>query len=793
MADTLTLPSTTVTGQAPSNDSDLLYALQLAHNAGDTKAAIAIAAQLAGQQVTHEPLPGNTSGSAHAEPSTARSLLNAYGNAVAGPVETAAQVGTGAIAQPIAGLAGLGAAGLHALGTNVDPAGVVGSVQNALTYSPRTQGGKATSQALGQVAGVIPEVANAAGEKVSDVTGSPALGALANTGVQGMGMILGGEAPAIAGATRAGLASIPGVTRAGQFASDILPGGANRAARRIVQQYAGGPDAAAQAAATIKAHVVAQNALDQAGQSGSLAAKYGIQPTTAQIANNPGLAQLDRSLRNQGDDVTAPLAARDTQNQASIHDMLSGISGSPEERLRAATARDYQARTMYDDALNNPEHFVQPPKPADASFGEAMDRQQGAKAAGDNAPAKPVSGTVTGLSDVGTRLQELLQRPAMQDAMTNASRVAANFGKKLDDRNLIQQMHYAKMHLDDQIGAAQAAGKTNDYRSLLDTKHELLGVMDDLSPAYAQARENFIGASRPVNRMELGEALRQKYMSALADAGGTGTRPSSFAEALRKDNGDQIARTATGFGGATMENTLHPADIAALNAARDQMARQQYAQSAGRSVGSNTGQNIVNQRALDNIGGIKDLTGELGNVALAVHNPLIALPMGLRGASVRNAAKVRLGNMMVDPATAAEFLKRAPSTAPIPSEVSLPAAVGANANAQDHAAGGKIQKTMDEWKAGNLHSGSKQGPVVTDQKQAIAIALNQERKARGHADGGEVKKSTFWDLVQQAIKELAPGDTSPQGAPLGTGAASQAAQQIEANPQRIMNQADAQS
>lgn len=41
---------------------------------------------------------------------------------------------------------------------------------------------------------------------------------------------------------------------------------------------------------------------------------------------------------------------------------------------------------------------------------------------------------------------------------------------------------------------------------------------------------------------------------------------------------------------------------------------------------------------------------------------------------------------------------------------------------------GKIKKTMDEWKSGTLHSGSKKGPKVTSQKQAIAIALSQARK-----------------------------------------------------------------
>lgn len=40
-----------------------------------------------------------------------------------------------------------------------------------------------------------------------------------------------------------------------------------------------------------------------------------------------------------------------------------------------------------------------------------------------------------------------------------------------------------------------------------------------------------------------------------------------------------------------------------------------------------------------------------------------------------------------------------------------------------------MKDTMHEWKAGTLHSGSKKGPKVTSQKQAIAIGLNQARKA----------------------------------------------------------------
>lgn len=40
-------------------------------------------------------------------------------------------------------------------------------------------------------------------------------------------------------------------------------------------------------------------------------------------------------------------------------------------------------------------------------------------------------------------------------------------------------------------------------------------------------------------------------------------------------------------------------------------------------------------------------------------------------------------------------------------------------------------EVMHKWKAGTLHSGSKSGPKVTSQKQAIAIMLS-EKRAAGH-------------------------------------------------------------
>lgn len=42
-----------------------------------------------------------------------------------------------------------------------------------------------------------------------------------------------------------------------------------------------------------------------------------------------------------------------------------------------------------------------------------------------------------------------------------------------------------------------------------------------------------------------------------------------------------------------------------------------------------------------------------------------------------------------------------------------------------------VKTVMDEWKSGSLHSGSKKGPRVTNQRQAIAIALSESGQSKG--------------------------------------------------------------
>lgn len=106
----------------------------------------------------------------------------------------------------VGGLAG-GATYLGALARGRNPAEAETDrqqVSGALTYSPRTEEGKAQAAAMGEASSYLGEKQGAlAGEKVADVTGSPALGAAANVAMNIPQYLLGvkggekalGEAP----------------------------------------------------------------------------------------------------------------------------------------------------------------------------------------------------------------------------------------------------------------------------------------------------------------------------------------------------------------------------------------------------------------------------------------------------------------------------------------------------------------------------------------------------------------------------------------------------------------------
>lgn len=112
----------------------------------------------------------------------------------AGIIEPALAIASGAIAEPIAGIAGTVAA-LSPLESEGAGGRTVEAVREALTFQPRTEAGQAGLQAVGEViepiATALTEAEQFLGDKTFEATGSPALAALAQTIPTALTEILG--------------------------------------------------------------------------------------------------------------------------------------------------------------------------------------------------------------------------------------------------------------------------------------------------------------------------------------------------------------------------------------------------------------------------------------------------------------------------------------------------------------------------------------------------------------------------------------------------------------------------
>lgn len=124
---------------------------------------------------------------------------------LAGFGESAAAIGSGMIAEPIAGLAGLVSLPFE----GADAGGVVNKVKDALTYQPRTELGQQYVQNVGeapvlkQIGETMQAASQGAGDFAYNTTGSPVAGAIATAVPEAIMQAVGLRAPAAAGSVAA--------------------------------------------------------------------------------------------------------------------------------------------------------------------------------------------------------------------------------------------------------------------------------------------------------------------------------------------------------------------------------------------------------------------------------------------------------------------------------------------------------------------------------------------------------------------------------------------------------------
>jgi hypothetical protein len=138
-----------------------------------------------------DPVVAQTAATESATDQPKQSLWDRYKNSTMGKIgplsviEPVMSLGSGLVATPVAGIAGIGASATNALGLTDTQAGdVVEKVSGAMTYEPRTPGGQIGNTVVQYPFQKLAQFGNWAGENTAEGSGSPAVGAAVNTGIQ---------------------------------------------------------------------------------------------------------------------------------------------------------------------------------------------------------------------------------------------------------------------------------------------------------------------------------------------------------------------------------------------------------------------------------------------------------------------------------------------------------------------------------------------------------------------------------------------------------------------------------
>ncbi|MCW1959787.1 MAG: hypothetical protein KIH64_014835, partial [Mycobacterium sp.] len=273
----------------------------------------------------------------------------------------------------------------------------------------------------------------------------------------------------------------------------------------------------------------------------------GYQPTAAQVARVPSLASLERTA-TAIDPVAMNRAGAIAQGNQDV------ISGALDDLAGRGGARDFFA----------------------------ADRAAAGKQLYEGAFAGDASKNLT--SGLKGEITKLLKRPDIQDARKAAQRLAANEGLKLKDGS-IQGMHYMKLALDDMIGSAGQRGiGAAERNALIANRDRLVGLIENLSPDYAQARQTYAAMSKPVNAMDVLDDVASRS---------TTPRGNVTLDKFNRAATDDAAARVTGMRNATLASTLEPEQLMRMNAIQRALAGIDFAQTAGRGVGSDTVQKMA--------------------------------------------------------------------------------------------------------------------------------------------------------------------------------------------------------
>jgi hypothetical protein len=363
---------------------------------------------------------------------------------------------------------------------------------------------------------------------------------LMNTGVGGVAApaaILAGRG--ISAAYQGAKGLVEPMTRQGQ----------ERIAARVLQASATNPERAAANALNARPLVA------------------GSQPTLAQVADDPGLAQLERTILNNPEAAPA-LQQRFAAQRAARMGAVADVAGTDDYYNAIKEGRRIFANEDYAKAIE-----------------QGIDPEM-AKA-------------------VGPQLQSLLERPSIQRAQRDAVRLAKENGVSLAESpaGSLEGLDWVKKALDNQISKAAVPGSSigkEELRALLQTKDDLMKTMELLAPGYKEANDAYAAMSRQVNSMDVARSLMDKLQKPGSEYAGASAKEMGDAYMRALSQAQDSVKKATGMN-KNISQVMNTRDIAQLEGVARDLGRKSFAENAGRATGSNTAQNLASQNMLRRI------------------------------------------------------------------------------------------------------------------------------------------------------------------------------------------------
>jgi hypothetical protein len=333
----------------------------------------------------------------------------------------------------------------------------------------------------------------------------------------------------------------------------------------------------------------------------------GVNRTLAEESLDPGVMALENALRASQRGAFDPI---DTANNVARVQGLQRIAGTEADMAAAEGAR----------------------------LGAAQAARQEAMQAG------PVSLTNT-MQSIETAIQQQQGRPAVQGALRQVQSLLQNADGTPESR--IAVLDNVRMTIGDML-----AGKLGgESAAALKGSRELIAIRDALNeeigsqvPSFTAYLNAYRTASKPINRMQVGQELLERGSAPVPDELGLPRiTPGAFSRA--SGDLDQIAARATGFSKANAASILSKDDIGLIKAIQDDMQRQFRRQSSA-TVGSQTFERSAIERRLGQ--------------QVASRLPVVGGFVEVFEQAATQRVKERLAYMMANPAEARRVLAALP-------------------------------------------------------------------------------------------------------------------------------------